>query len=134
MNGAVLVDLQSFLPSDQQGFYLIGGTSASTPQTAALTALVNQRRGSLGKAPIGNLAPKLYSLPSDAFVDVTPTHQGDAGVVSGNLDSNAMFQYNPDGSVSVGPVAGSSTLTGWDMTTGFGTPWAPNFVADLAAG
>jgi subtilase family serine protease len=133
VNGAVLVDLQSFLPSDQQGFYLIGGTSASTPQTAALTALVNERRGSLAKAPIGNLAPKLYSLPSDAFVDVAPTHQGDAGVVSGNLDSNAMFQYNPDGSVSVGPVAGSPTLPGWDMTTGFGTPWAPNFVADLAA-
>jgi len=132
VNGAVLVDLQSFLPSDQQGFYLIGGTSASTPQIAALTALVNQRRRGLGEAPIGNLAPKLYSLPSNAFVDVAPTHQGDAGVVSGNLDSNAMFQYNPDGSVSVGPVPGSPTLAGWDMTTGFGTPWAPNFVTDLA--
>jgi subtilase family serine protease len=131
VNGAVLVDLQSFLPPDQQGFYLIGGTSAATPQTAALTALVNERRAADGKAPIGDLAPKLYtnSLPG-AFTDVLPIQQGTA--VSGNLDSNAMFQFNPDGSVSPGPVGGSAVLSGWDMTTGFGTPWAPNFVADLA--
>lgn len=135
VNGAVLVDLQSFLPADAQGFYLIGGTSAATPQVAALTALVNERRGEAGKGPIGDLAPKLYSLPSDAFVDVTPTHQGAAGVVSGNLDSNTMFQYNGDGNpVTVGPVSGWPTGVGWDLTTGFGTPWAPNFVADLATG
>jgi subtilase family serine protease len=132
VNGAVLVDLQSFLPPDQQGFYLIGGTSAASPQVAALTALVNERRAGLVKAPVGNLAPLLYSLPSNAFTDVAPIHQGAVGVASGDLNTNAMFQYNADGSVSLGPVAGWPVLTGWDMTTGFGTPWAPSFVADLA--
>lgn len=131
VNGAVLVDLQSFLPPDQQGFYLIGGTSAASPQVTALTALVNERRAGLNKAPVGDLAPLLYSLPSSAFNDVKPIQQGTA--VSGDLSSNAMFQFNADGSVSPGPVSGSPVLDGWDMTTGFGTPWAPNFVADLAA-
>jgi subtilase family serine protease len=133
VNGAVLVDLQSFLPPDQQGFYLIGGTSAASPQVAGLTSLVNERRAGLGKDPVGDLAPLLYSLPADAFNDVAPIHQGAANIASGDLTSNAMFQYNADGSVSPGPVAGSPVLTGWDMTTGFGTPWAPNFIADLAA-
>jgi subtilase family serine protease len=133
VNGAVLVDLQAFTPPDQQGFYLIGGTSAATPQVAGLTALVNERRSALHKGPVGDLAPQLYSLPSSAFVDVAPVHQGAAGVESGDLTSNAMFVFNADGSVSPGPIPGSPVRIGWDMTTGFGTPWAPNFVADLAA-
>lgn len=134
VNGAVLVNLQSFLGPDDQGFYLIGGTSAATPQVAALTALANQRRAADGKAPLGLLGPELYSLPSDAFVDVAPVHQGAASVISGDLTSNTMFDYNGDGNpVTVGPIEGWPTLNGWDMTTGFGTPWAPNYVADLAA-
>ena len=31
VNGGVLVDRQAFLPPDQGGFYVIGGTSAATP-------------------------------------------------------------------------------------------------------
>ncbi len=73
-------------------------------------------------------------LPPSAFVDVTPVHQGAAGVVSGDMTSNTMFDYNGDGNpVTVGPIPGWPTLDGWDMTTGFGTPWARNYVADLAA-
>jgi hypothetical protein len=55
-------------------------------------------------------------------------------VISGNLDSNTMFSYNGDGNpVTVGSIPGWPTLAGWDMTTGFGTPWAPSYVAALAA-
>ena len=134
VNGGVLVDLQSFLPSDQQGFYLIGGTSAATPQVAALTALANERREAMAKAPLGNVGQRLYSLGGGAFTDVVPVHQGAAGVISGNLDSNTMLSYNGDGTaVTVGSIAGWPTLAGWDMTTGFGTPWAPGYVAALAA-
>jgi subtilase family serine protease len=133
VNGAVLVELEAYLPTDQQGLYLIGGTSAATPQVAALTALVNQSRNAASKSPVGNLSSLLYSLPSSAFTDVVPVHQGAAGVVSGDMTSNAMFVFNPDGSVSPGPVSGWPVLAGYDMTTGLGTPWAPNFVADLTA-
>jgi len=57
-----------------------------------------------------------------------------AGVISGNMDSNRLFDYNGDGNaVTVGPVPGWPTLAGWDMTTGFGTPWAPTYVSELAA-
>jgi len=134
VNGAVLVDLQSFLAPDDQGFYLIGGTSAATPQVAALTALANERRESMAKAPLGNVGQRLYSLASGAFTDVGPVHQGAAGVISGDLDSNTMFSYNGDGNpVTVGSIPGWPTLAGWDLTTGFGTPWAPTYVAALAA-
>jgi subtilase family serine protease len=133
VNGAVLVNLQSFLAPDDQGFYLIGGTSAASPQVAALTALANERREAMVKAPLGNVAPRLYSIASAAFHDVEPVHQGASGVVSGNLDSNRMFDYNGDGNaVTTGAVPGWPTLTGWDMTTGFGTPWAPDYVTELA--
>jgi subtilase family serine protease len=134
VNGAVLVDLQSFLPSNQQGFYLVGGTSAATPQVAALTALANERRESIAKAPLGNVGQRLYSLGGGAFADVLPVHQGAAGVISGDLDSNTIFVDNGNGNaVTVGSVPGWPTLAGWDMTTGFGTPWAPTYVAALTA-
>ncbi len=136
VNGAVLVNLQSYLPAGSQGFYLIGGTSAATPQVAALSALANERRaaGPDAKAPLGNVAPRLYSLPSAAFTDVVPVHQGDAGVVSGDLTSNRLFSDNGDGNpVTPGPVDGYPTLAGYDLTTGLGTPWAPAYVAGLAA-
>jgi subtilase family serine protease len=138
VNGGVLVDLQSFLAPADQGFYIIGGTSAATPQIAALTALVNQTRAGKSEAPIGNLNTKLYSLPATAFNDVAPIHQGAGGVISGDLKNNAMFQIGGNGSsATVGPVLGwpvigGSGLNGYDMTTGLGTPWAPNFVADLS--
>ena len=128
------MNLQSFLAPADQGFYLIGGTSAATPQVAALTALANERRKAMVKPPLGNVGERLYSIGSGAFVDVGPVHQGAAGVISGNLDSNTMFDYNGDGNaVTVGSVPGWPTLAGWDMTTGFGTPSAPTYVSELAA-
>ena len=80
-----------------------------------------------------NTKPSKTSPPG-AFVDVTPVHEGAAGVISGDLDSNTLFDYNGDGNaVTVGPVPGWPTLAGWDMTTGFGTPSAPTYVSELAA-
>jgi subtilase family serine protease len=131
INGGVLVYITAFPNYQRSGWHVYGGTSAASPQVAGVVALVNAARADAGKGPIGYLNPLLSTLPSGDFWDVTPTVQGTAA--SGNLKDNVLWQYNADGSVSPGPVAGSPTLTGWDMTTGYGSPKVAQFVADLAA-
>jgi len=118
-----------------------GGTSAATPQTAALIALVNAARRAAHKAPIGFLDPILYSgvgASATDYTDIVAQHYGSApasfagsdvgvsGTVQksvGDLQDNQMWET---------PVPGYPTTTGWDATTGWGTPNAPGFVADLA--
>src|SRR5579884_1853594 len=128
VNGGVLV-YQSFFPSvDRVGWHVVGGTSAASPQVAALTALAVQKAGH----GLGNINPLIYSNPG-AFTDVLPTHQGLPSVISGELTSNRMFDYNGDGlPVTWDPVPGYPVLGGYDMTTGFGTPKAAAYVAALA--
>ncbi|MCW2932240.1 MAG: tripeptidyl peptidase, partial [Actinomycetia bacterium] len=115
-----------------------GGTSAATPQTAALVALANAARAAAGKAPIGFLDPILYSgVGASAYTDIVPLHYGTApatfagsevgvsGTVPksvGDLIDNQMWEV---------PVAGYPTTAGYDATTGWGTPNAPQFVAAL---
>jgi subtilase family serine protease len=132
VNGGVL-QYQTAYPTAQYpaGWQISGGTSAASPQVAGVIALANAARAAAGKQPIGDLNPILYSLPSSDYWDVTPLTQGTAA--SGVLDNNQLWQFNADGSVSPGPVAGFPTLTGWDMTTGFGSPVVGPFVASLAA-
>ena len=48
--------------------------------------------------------------------------------------NNRLFDYNGDGqAVTPGPVGGWPVQGGWDMTTGFGTPKTPGFVAAVRA-
>ena len=117
-----------------------GGTSAATPQTAALVALANAARAADGKVPIGFLDPILYSgVGMSAYTDILPRSYGTApatfmgsevgvsGPVAksvGDLIDNQMWQV---------PVAGYPTTTGYDPTTGWGAPNAPEFVAALAS-
>jgi subtilase family serine protease len=121
VNGGVLV-FTSF-PGVRVGWHTVGGTSASSPQLAALVALANQLASQAGKQPVGYLNPILYTLPARDFRDIVPVTFGTgAGVVT--LDSNEQFGTG---------VAGMATTTGWDLTTGFGTPKAFEFVHDLAS-
>lgn len=117
-----------------------GGTSAATPQTAALVALVNAARSAAGKSPIGFLDPLLYSgIGAADYTDITPQHYGTApatfagsqvgvsGTVTksvGDLEDNQLWQV---------PIAGYPTTTGYDATTGWGTPNAAAFVSALTA-
>src|SRR5262249_34546338 len=56
-----------------------GGTSAATPQTAALVALVNAARTAQGKQPIGFLDPLLYGGVGAAdYTDIVSKHYGSA--------------------------------------------------------
>ena len=120
---------------------IYGGTSAATPQTAALVALANAARVAANKSPIGFLDPILYTsgLGTAGYNDVTPRHYGSApatfagsdvgvsGTVTksvGDLVDNQMWQSS---------VAGYPTTSGYDATTGWGTPNAPAFVSGLVA-
>jgi subtilase family serine protease len=129
VNGGVLVYITAFPTYQRSGWHDYGGTSAASPQLAALTALADQERTAAANPPLGNINPLVYAH-SSWFTDVLPIVQGTAA--SGHLVDNRLWQYNADGSVSPGPVPGWPTLPGYDMTTGLGTPWAPAYVGGLA--
>jgi hypothetical protein len=82
------------------GWYVVGGTSASSPQWAALAAIADQIAGH----GLGVINPTLYSLASGAnystyFYDVT----------TGNNQT-------------VASIPGYPATTGWDPVTGLGRP------------
>ncbi len=119
VNGGVLV-FTSF-PGARVGWHIIGGTSASSPQLAGLIALTNQLADTKGKAHhVGYLNPLLYTLPSSDFTDIIPQTFGPGAVT---INNNALFGFG---------ILGFSTTTGWDLTTGFGSPKADSFANDLA--
>jgi subtilase family serine protease len=122
VDGGVLTYI-GFLGGDNNGFYIIGGTSASTPELAGVVALANQARAADGKGPVGALNPVLYALPSSDYLDIVPETFGTGdGVVT--LDDNQLY----------GTVApGMDTTAGYDLTTGLGSPVVPAFVAGLEA-
>lgn len=76
----------------------IGGTSASSPNFAAVIALVNDALLAKGKKPLGFLNPWLYSRASKTFTDVT---------------IGSSFGCN---------TTGFPAQKGWDAVTGWGTP------------
>jgi len=130
VNGGVLVYITAYTTYQRSGWHVYGGTSAASPQLAALVALAEQERTAAHKAPLGNVNPLIYANPS-WFNDVVAQSFGTA--LSGQLDDNTLWQFNADGSVSPGPVPGWPTSPGYDMTTGLGTPNAAAFVSGLAS-
>jgi subtilase family serine protease len=129
VNGGVLVYTSFFPDVNRVGWHIYGGTSAGSPQVAALTALAVEKAGH----GLGNINPAIYGARGAWFTDVSPVHQGAPGVISGDLTSNRMFDYNGDGQpVTWDPVAGWPVLHGYDMTTGWGTPKAGAYVSGVA--
>ena len=94
------------------GWYIIGGTSAGSPQWAGLVALADQQAGHR----LGFINDALYQIGANPakyaadFFDVT---------TGGNQIETT--------------VPGWTSQTGWDAVTGLGTPNAANFIPDLAA-
>ena len=92
--------------------YLVGGTSAGSPQWAAIFALANEARGLRGERPIGWANASLAKIGAQnksqaAFHDITT---GDDA-----LDSPNGFAARP----------------GFDLATGWGTPDVSNLIAAL---
>jgi len=95
--------------------FIVGGTSAGSPQWAGIAALANQARASLGKGPIGDLNPVLYNIYHSAryssdFHDIT--------VGNDQL---------------VGTPVGYAATRGYDVASGIGSPIVSQLVVDLAA-
>ncbi|WP_211762754.1 S53 family peptidase [Kutzneria sp. CA-103260] len=87
---------------------VIGGTSGSAPLWAALFALADSSHPCAATGPVGFANPALYAAPSSTFFDVT----------SGN-------NYVSDSGNNSGLYSAAS---GYDLTTGLGTPHAPQVV------
>ena len=138
INGGVLIWITAFPNYLRPGWHVMGGTSAGSPQMAGVIALANEQLAGSGHGhTVGYLNPLLYAIGDQAGAS-TATFSGSGdfrdivtqtyGIYT--LENNTLGA-NPDGSPPLGGVAGYPTLSGWDMTTGFGTARVPNFVADL---
>ena len=103
------------IPGIPAGIYLFGGTSAGSPQWAAIAAIADQKAGR--RLGFINAALYLYSLfpnlYSTLFHDVTT---GNNSVVVFDSLNNPVT------------VTGFNAGTGWDATTGLGSPKADNLV------
>ncbi len=118
VNGGVLTHcgicnlLFGISPTDPHTFFIFGGTSAGSPQWAALAADADQMAG----ARIGNINQSLYQFSQAQqkyaadFHDAT-TGNNDVAELGGN---------------------GYNAGTGWDAVTGLGTPNAANLLPALA--
>jgi kumamolisin len=103
------------------GWGIGGGTSAATPLTAAMVALVLQQEQRAGRPPLGSLPPLLYELArgpgyGTVFYDVT------SGTSS-----------RKPGSAPGQSPAGGAAQPGYDLATGLGSLKATAFADAVAA-
>src|SRR5262249_54068657 len=91
--------------SDGSGWNVVGGTSAGTPQWAALVAIADQGRALKGLGSLDGptqALPALYQMPDVGFHDTT-------------MGGNWNYECEP----------------GYDLVTGLGSPHADLVVNDL---
>jgi subtilase family serine protease len=112
-NAAVLHGVLTYLniPGIPVGYYLFGGTSAGSPQWAAIMAIADQLSGD----NMGFINKALYrigqlQMPFSVFLNDVTT-----------------------GNNSFADVPGFDAGPGWDPTTGFGSPIADHLVPLLSA-
>lgn len=110
VDGGVFV-FTSFLGANV--WFIVGGTSAGSPQWAGIIAIANQARASNSKGPLGYVNPILFGLTATQkltdFHDIT---------VGNNILSGATVTCCNAGS-------------GYDDASGIGTPNVGNLVTDL---
>jgi len=120
-NGAILHGVLTYLniPGIAPGFYRFGGTSCGAPQWSAITAIMTQKAG----ARLGFLNKAIYDIGNHrnqtAFHDIT----------TGN---NSALEFDSTNNPVL--ITGFSAGTGWDATTGFGSPISTSVVDALIAG
>jgi subtilase family serine protease len=117
LSGGVLIysatiNVAEGLPANAAVFFIVGGTSAGSPQWAGLAADADQ----LGRHRMGNIDPALYSIARAKKLYAAAMHD----ITTGNND---VAEIGGDG-YNAGP--------GWDPVTGLGTPNAAVLVPLLA--
>jgi hypothetical protein len=90
------------------------GTGVSAPLWAGFTALVNEQASASGDAPVGFLNPAIYAIGASAAY-ATNFHD----ITSGS-------------STNTGNGMSFSAVTGYDLCTGWGTPYGSNLINTLA--
>ena len=93
------------------GWYVVGGTSAGSPQWAGLIAMADQMAG----RDLGFINPALYAIADDPGMYAADFH--DVTVGSNQTSS----------------IPGYSASIGWDAVTGLGSPDAAKLIPDLIA-
>jgi subtilase family serine protease len=105
VNGGLLIAWSGGDPANVGDIWIFGGTSAGSPQWAAMTSLVVSVFG-----PQGNINPLLYLFVNhfnkSAFHDIT---SGNNSVVEADANGNPVT------------VNGYNATRGWDATTGLGS-------------
>jgi len=112
-NGAV--DVYQSFGGEPAGWYPTCGTSEATPLFAGIVSLADQVAGH----PLGLINPALYALSAahaPGIVDVT--------------SGNNTVSFSQNGSSYT--VDGFSARPGYDLASGVGTVYAPDFVLELA--
>ncbi|HXU21261.1 MAG TPA: S53 family peptidase [Verrucomicrobiae bacterium] len=109
INGGVLVVNSAVL--GEPAFFIVGGTSAASPQWAAIVALANQSAGQ----SLGFLNPAIYKLAQSAAY------------------ANDFHDIQTGNNVMAGTSVGFTAASGWDDASGWGTPNVANLVPDLVA-
>ncbi len=99
------------LPTGSPSFFIIGGTSAGSPQWAGLAAIGDQ----LGRHRMGNINPALYAIAHVRWLYAATLHD----ITVGNNDVSEIG-------------TGFDTAKGWDPVTGLGTPKAATLLPLLA--
>ncbi len=119
-NAAVLHGVLTYLdiPGLPAGFYRFGGTSAGSPQWAALTAIADQAAGH----DFGFINAALYKIGQNAADFANTFHDITSGTNSAmELDA----KNNPV------TITGFNAGAGWDAVTGLGTPMAGGVLSEL---
>jgi subtilase family serine protease len=134
-------------PGETVSYYVYGGTSLATPMFSGLWAIANQA----AMTPLGQAAPYLYSLPSDAIYDILPINSNTnvtATVETSRTSSTSFtadevmgltgsfysgiwdyfFSSNFVLAVSFGTDSSLAAAPGWDNATGVGVPNPPAFI------
>jgi len=107
----------SVIPT-QAGFYIFGGTSAGSPQWAAIAALADQLAASQHKGTIGFINPALYQIGNTPKMYQNDFHDIELG--------NNIVAGSPHN-------VGFSAHEGWDDASGWGAPNVANLVPDLVS-
>ena len=119
-NAAVLHGVLTYLniPGVTPGFYRFGGTSAGSPQWAAILAIADEQAGN----SLGFINKALYHIGqakshySASFHDIT---SGTNSAVEYDINNNPVT------------VVGFNAGPGWDATTGLGSPTTAGLVSYL---